>query len=158
MAYYREPVEVCSLLLALTRSRHVCALAQSRVREVGLTRVLASSHNAVASMNRDTEGKGIVLRELSCRTAAEIPTPELPDCCFGGSSAPGVHRRSRSDAAEASAAVRQLRRCTPGAELPPKLSGCSGGCPPGAEKSGGFAEFPPAEAARPLVHKIVAML
>ncbi|CAL8310510.1 unnamed protein product [Boreogadus saida] len=39
-------------------------------------------------MNRDMEKKGIVLRELRCRTAAELPAPELLDC----------------------------RRCTPGAE------------------------------------------
>ena len=37
------------------------------------------------------------------------------------------------EAVEASAAVRQLRRCTPGADLPPKLSGCSGECTPGDE-------------------------
>ena len=29
-------------------------------------------------LNRDTEEKGIVLRELSCQTAAELPPPELP--------------------------------------------------------------------------------
>ncbi|CAL8395281.1 unnamed protein product [Boreogadus saida] len=51
-------------------------------------------------MNRDMEEKGILLRVLSCRTVAELPAPELPDCrrappagpvSFGGSSAPGVH-------------------------------------------------------------------
>ncbi|CAL8250292.1 unnamed protein product [Boreogadus saida] len=31
-------------------------------------------------MNRDMEEKGIVLRELRCRIAAELPAPELPDC------------------------------------------------------------------------------
>ncbi|CAL8274424.1 unnamed protein product [Boreogadus saida] len=38
------------------------------------------------SMNRDMDEKGIALRELSCRTAAELPAPELPDCgrSFGG--------------------------------------------------------------------------
>ncbi|CAL8394346.1 unnamed protein product [Boreogadus saida] len=52
-------------------------------------------------MNRDMEVKGIVLRELSCRTcrrapragAARLPprpTPAGP-ASFGGSSAPGVH-------------------------------------------------------------------
>ncbi|CAL8338257.1 unnamed protein product [Boreogadus saida] len=71
-------------------------------------------------MNRDMEEKEIVVRELRCRTAAELRTPQLPS----------GHRR-------ASAAVQQLRRCTLGAELPPKLSGCSSRCPPGAEKSGG---------------------
>ncbi|CAL8379008.1 unnamed protein product [Boreogadus saida] len=30
-------------------------------------------------MNRDMEKKGIVLRELSCRTASELPAPKLPD-------------------------------------------------------------------------------
>ncbi|CAL8251418.1 unnamed protein product [Boreogadus saida] len=73
----------------------------------------------------DMEEKGIVLQELSCRTAAKLPPP---DCrrSFGG-------RRRQTQlpaAAEASAAVRQ---CTPGAELRPKLFGCSGGCTPGAE-------------------------
>jgi hypothetical protein len=29
-------------------------------------------------MNRDMEKKRIVLRELSCRTASELPAPELP--------------------------------------------------------------------------------
>ncbi|CAL8341455.1 unnamed protein product [Boreogadus saida] len=70
-------------------------------------------------MNRDMEEKGIVLRELSCRTAAELPAPELPDC------------RRQSCSAAGSPAVYS------GAELPPKLSGCSGGCPLGAEKSRG---------------------
>jgi hypothetical protein len=36
-------------------------------------------------MNRDMEEKGILLRELSCRTAAELPVPD-----FGGRSAPRV--------------------------------------------------------------------
>ena len=87
-------------------------------------------------LNREMEEKGIVLRELSCRTAAELPAPVLPACrrappagpasfgvssapgvhppelpeSFGGRSAPGVHCRSCRNAAEASAAVRQLRR------------------------------------------------
>ncbi|CAL8372658.1 unnamed protein product [Boreogadus saida] len=78
-------------------------------------------------MNCDMEEKGIVLRELSCRTAAELPAPELPDCCR---SCPPPKPFGRYGA---SAAVRQFRRCTPGAEMPPKLSGCSGGCPLGAE-------------------------
>ncbi|CAL8236628.1 unnamed protein product [Boreogadus saida] len=65
----------------------------------------------------DMEEKGIALPELSCRTGTE-----------------------------ASAAVRQLRRCTPGAELPPKLCGCSGGCTPGAQlraPHAGAAGLPP---------------
>ena len=59
------------------------------------------------------EEKGIVLSELSCRTAAELPPP---DCCrsFGGSSGwctPGAElpraapRRSCGTTAEALAAV-----------------------------------------------------
>ncbi|CAL8337051.1 unnamed protein product [Boreogadus saida] len=92
-------------------------------------------------MNRDMEEKGMVFRELSCRTAAA----------------------SVLAAAEAFAAVRQLQRCTPGAELPRKLSGCSGGCPLGAENFGSSPaekgivlpelscrRVPPAGAARPL--------
>ena len=57
------------------------------------------------------EEKRIVLPELSCRTAPELPLPAAVE------------------------AVRPpaVRRCTPGAELRPKLSGCSGGCAPGAE-------------------------
>ena len=31
-------------------------------------------------LNRDMEEKGIVLPELSCRTAADIPPPELHEC------------------------------------------------------------------------------
>ncbi|CAL8314790.1 unnamed protein product [Boreogadus saida] len=53
------------------------------------------------AMNRDMEEKGIVLRELSCRTCRRAPragaaglpprpTPAGP-ASFGGSSAPGVH-------------------------------------------------------------------
>jgi hypothetical protein len=76
-------------------------------------------------MNRGMEEKGIVLRELSCRTAAELSVPKL----WWQSG----RRRSRPAAAEALAAVQQLRRCTPGAALPPKLSGCCSGCTPGAE-------------------------
>ncbi|CAL8336550.1 unnamed protein product [Boreogadus saida] len=34
--------------------------------------------DSLKSMNRDMEKKGIVLRELSCRTASELPVPELP--------------------------------------------------------------------------------
>ena len=30
-------------------------------------------------LNRDMEEKGIVILELSCRTTAELPPPELPD-------------------------------------------------------------------------------
>ena len=45
--------------------------------------------DSLNSMNRDMEKKGIVLRELRCRTAAELPAPELPDCrrSFSGSPA-----------------------------------------------------------------------
>ena len=53
--------------------------------------------DSLKSMNRDMENKRIVLRELSCRTASELPAPELPDWC------------------------------TPGAELAPKLGGSSSG-------------------------------
>ncbi|CAL8335917.1 unnamed protein product [Boreogadus saida] len=66
-----------------------------------------------ANRKRDMEKKRIVLRELSCRTASELPAPELPVTVEAG------RRRSRP------AAVRQLRRCTPGAELAPKLFGSS---------------------------------
>ena len=34
--------------------------------------------DSLKSMNRDMEEKGIVLRELSCRTASELPAQELP--------------------------------------------------------------------------------
>ena len=34
--------------------------------------------DSLKSMNRDMEEKGIVLREMSCRTAAALPAPELP--------------------------------------------------------------------------------
>ena len=34
--------------------------------------------DSLKSMNRDMEKKRIVLRELSCRTASELPAPELP--------------------------------------------------------------------------------
>ena len=53
------------------------------------------------------EEKGIVLPELSCRTAAELPQPDFsapgghpPEQVesFGRSSAPGVHHRSGSSA------------------------------------------------------------
>ncbi|CAL8310449.1 unnamed protein product [Boreogadus saida] len=66
-------------------------------------------------MNRDIEKKRIGLRELSCRTASELPAPELP------------------------AAVRQ---CTPGAELVPKLGGSSSGLAAPADDSGGVSSAP----------------
>ena len=50
-------------------------------------------------MNRDMEEKGIVLRELSCRTAAELPPPELPD-----------GRTAAIEAVRPPPAVRQLRQ------------------------------------------------
>ncbi|CAL8398631.1 unnamed protein product [Boreogadus saida] len=93
--------------------------------------------DSLKSMNRDVEEKGIVLRELSCRTchrapragAAGLPPrptpagpssfgrssapgvhpPEQPES-FGRSSSPGVHRQSCRTAAAASAADRRLRR------------------------------------------------
>ena len=34
--------------------------------------------DSLKSMNRNMENKRIVLRELSCRTASELPAPELP--------------------------------------------------------------------------------
>ena len=34
--------------------------------------------DSLKSMNRDMEKKRIVLRELSCRTASQLPAPELP--------------------------------------------------------------------------------
>ncbi|CAL8300480.1 unnamed protein product [Boreogadus saida] len=36
-------------------------------------------YSHMKSMNRDMEKKGIVLRELSCRTASELPAPKLLD-------------------------------------------------------------------------------
>ena len=76
-------------------------------------------------LNRDMEVKGIVLPELSCRTATEAPPPELPDCCqsFGSSSAtPAGGARSQSGSSGGE------RDCTPGAELP----GCHQASPAGA--------------------------
>ena len=64
------------------------------------------------------EKKGIVLPELSCRTAAELLPPDFsvpeghPPESFGGSSAPGVHRQScQTGGRTASTAARLLRRC-----------------------------------------------
>ena len=59
--------------------------------------------------------KGIVLPELSCRTPAEAPPPELGDCnqSFGGGAGglpPELRRWSWRTATRASAAVRQLPR------------------------------------------------
>ena len=93
------------------------------------------------------EKNGIVLLELSCRTAAELPPPDLtapgghpPEQLesFGGSSAPGVHRRAEYTAGRSTppggvhrradgfnggrTVVRQLRRGelggSPAAQLP----------------------------------------
>ena len=71
------------------------------------------------------EKKGIVLPELSCRAAAELPPPDfsapggpLPEQpeSFGGSSAPGVYRSCRTVSGRtASTAARlqlKLRRQT----------------------------------------------
>ena len=66
--------------------------------------------DSLKSMNRDMEKKRIVLRELSCRTASELPVPKLPDY-----------------SPAAVEAIRPLRRCTPGDELAPKLGGSSSG-------------------------------
>jgi hypothetical protein len=45
--------------------------------------------DSLKSKNPDMQEKGIVLWELSCRRAAELHPPELPDCrrSFGGSPA-----------------------------------------------------------------------
>ncbi|CAL8395557.1 unnamed protein product [Boreogadus saida] len=72
--------------------------------------------------------KGIVLPELNCWTAAELPPPELPPkaSCLRQSGAAGL---------ELSATLRQQsgssggeRDCTPGAEL----QGCRRNSPAGA--------------------------
>ena len=72
--------------------------------------------------------KGIVHRELSCRTAAELPTPELPDCRRASPAGPFSSRRTPAGAAgkrrrqfssrstppeihRRKPAIRQLRRC-----------------------------------------------
>ena len=69
-------------------------------------------------MNRDMEEKGIVLRELSCRTASELPAQELPAAVEAVRPPPKL----------------QLRGCTPGAELAPKLGGSSSGLAPRADE------------------------
>ena len=66
-------------------------------------------------LNRDIEEKGIVLPELSCRTATELPLLELPDCrqvppTGAAGLPPNLPRQSCRTAARASAAVRQFRR------------------------------------------------
>ena len=179
------------------------ALPQVKTRSGGYLG-LDFALDSLKSMNRDME-KGIVLRERSCRTAAETfacrtcqlrlqcsaapgvqpagaagklrpqfssrsTPPKLPDCrrSFGsgrtastaarlppyprrqsGSSAPGVQSLSRPClllwiAAEASAAVRQ------------KVTGIV--IPELRLYSRGNRRVSPAGAARPLVHKILAML
>ncbi|CAL8404254.1 unnamed protein product [Boreogadus saida] len=87
---------------------------------------LLQEYNPILSGGGDIEEKGIVLPELSCRTAAEATPAGLPPKLRRQSG----RRRSCPAAAKALAAVRQ---CTLGAELRPKLSGCSGGCTLGAE-------------------------
>ena len=75
-----------------------------------------------------------------CRTAAEASAAVRRRRHRGERDCTPLSYPRRTAAVEAvrpPPAVQQLRRCTPGAELPPKLSGCSGGCPPRAEKSGG---------------------
>ena len=64
-------------------------------------------------LNRDMEEKGIVLRELSCRTAAELPAQELSD--FRLASAPGVHVPERPESFGGG------RTASTAAGLPPKL-------------------------------------
>ena len=132
--------------------------------------------DSLKSMNRDMEEKGIVLRELSCRTAAELSPPDLPDCrktrrSFSGSLASGVHRRSCRTAAEALAAVRsgelggspaaQLREYNPfllhvsSSGLPLKLRRQSAALAGGARRQSGRerdctpgAELPPSSPRR----------
>ncbi|CAL8256068.1 unnamed protein product [Boreogadus saida] len=93
------------------------------------------------SMNCDMDEKGIVLRELSCRTAASAL---CRSCGAAEASAGSFGRSCRTAAVEA---VRQGE--------------ARGGSP--AEKGILLLELicgrvPPARAARPLVHKILAML
>ena len=105
--------------------------------------------DSLKSINCDMEEKGIVLREVSYRTASELPAPELSDCSrlapaghasFGGSSALGVHPPEEPESFGGSSAPGVHRRQSGSSEL----LGCR--------------RVPPAGAARPLVHKIIAML
>ncbi|CAL8360933.1 unnamed protein product [Boreogadus saida] len=73
-------------------------------------------------MNRDMEEKGILLRELSCRAAAELPAPDLP-----GLAAVQLPEYTRRSSRKASVAV-QLPEYTAGAAgLPLKPRRQSGG-------------------------------
>ena len=70
-------------------------------------------------MNRDMEEKGIVLRELSSRTAAELTTPELP-----ASATVQLPEYTRRSSRKASAAA-QLPEYTAGAAGLPASAGGS---------------------------------
>ena len=62
------------------------------------------------SMNRDMEEKGIVFWELSCRTAAELPAPELPDCRQAPPRRTSQLRRQFSSRSTPAGAAGKLRR------------------------------------------------
>ncbi|CAL8335985.1 unnamed protein product [Boreogadus saida] len=123
-------------------------------------------------MNGDMEAKGIVLRELSCRTAAELPPPELrasaavqlPEYTAGAAElplaeAPAGGARQRSSPRRGGAAGK-LRRQFSSRSTPPGLPNClwrkprrgelgkERDCTPGAELPG-FCQVPPAGAAQP---------
>ena len=99
------------------------------------------------------EQKGIILPELHCRTAAELPPPDFsapggnpPEQQenFGGSSAPGVHRRrchrnfGCSEAAAAWGARRQFGSSAPRVQsLSPQCRGSW------TSESQGQISFPP---------------
>ncbi|CAL8333908.1 unnamed protein product [Boreogadus saida] len=83
------------------------------LRNVGL--------DSLMSMNRDMEEKGIVLRELSCRTAAELPAQELSDYHRSSAVVRQLLEYTRRSGRKASAAV-QLPEYTAGAAgVPQKL-------------------------------------
>ena len=86
--------------------------------------------DSLKSMNRDMEEKGIVLRELSCRTAAELPAPVLPDCRriaagllpdLPASTAVQLQEYPRRSRQKASAAVQFPEYTAGAAGLTPKL-------------------------------------
>ena len=56
-------------------------------------------------MNRDMEKKGIVLRELSCRTASELPAPKLPDY------SPSTVEAIRPQSGSSGGVLRELNWC-----------------------------------------------
>ncbi|CAL8370756.1 unnamed protein product [Boreogadus saida] len=121
--------------------------------------------DSLKAMNRDMEEKGIALRELSCRTAAKLPAPDLPASAavvFWSTLAGAAGKLRPQSGGDSSVAFRQLSSGStiPFFSMSPPADCCRsfGGNPAapmgGAWRQSGRERDCTPGAARPLVHKI----